>query len=237
MSTHAAAADVAAHERLLAPSVPARPAVDQGLEPAAIPLRIAIEAWAAVEVQAGRGRYVRELLRALAKLPGDHEFVLLCRTPGENLGPRMRWRVVPGSGARWLARAARVASREADVLFAPTSYALTGLVRVPAVGLVHDLVAFNRSLRSQPGSYLEWATLPVAARRARTLLCVSQTTRDALLERHPEVASRSSVTPLAASARFSRTPPDASAARAPRDRPSVRPRRRDARAAQEPRRG
>ena len=40
------------------------------------PVRIAIDARAAAEVPAGRGRYVRELLRALADLDADHAYDL-----------------------------------------------------------------------------------------------------------------------------------------------------------------
>src|SRR3954470_14247422 len=49
------------------------------------PMRIGIEAWAAADVPAGRGRYVRELLRALDGIAHPHELVLLTRRPWDEL--------------------------------------------------------------------------------------------------------------------------------------------------------
>jgi len=59
-------------------------------------MRIAVEAWAAAEVLGGRGRYVRELLRAMSVLDDRHEWLLLAREPWEDLGPRMRYDPRPG---------------------------------------------------------------------------------------------------------------------------------------------
>ena len=151
-------------------------------------MRIAIDACAAAEVPAGRGRYVRELLRPLTALDAeDLELVLLCREPwpGLDLGPRMRWRPVPGTGPLWTARAARVARAEADVLLATTSYALPALTPRPSVVVVYDFVAFDRALSPPRGSLLERLTLPPAARRARSFACISTATRDELVARFP----------------------------------------------------
>ena len=150
-------------------------------------MRIAVEAWAAAEVPAGRGRYVREVLRALAALDTPHEWILLCREPWEDL-PGMRWRPVRGRGPLWQAAAGVTASREADLLFATTSYALCGLVTVPSVAVVYDFVAFDRSYGAPRGSQLERLTLPLAVRRARELLCISEATRRELVARHPAAA-------------------------------------------------
>ncbi len=172
-------------------------------------MRIAVEAWAAAEVPAGRGRYVREVLRAVAALDSGHEWILLCREPWDDL-PGMRWRVVPGRGPLWQAAAGVVASREADLLLAPTSYALCGMVTVPSVTTVHDLVAFDPELRPPRGAGLERLSLPVAVRRCRAMLCVSDATRRALVERHPAAAAKAVVTPLASGPPFTTARPDPS---------------------------
>jgi glycosyltransferase involved in cell wall biosynthesis len=188
-------------------------------------MRIAVEAWAAQEVPAGRGRYVRELLRAIRALdPEDLELVLLCREPwpGLDLGPRMRWRPVPGTGPVWTARAARVARAEADVLLATTSYALPALAPLPSVVVVYDFVAFDRALSPPAGSLLERLTLPPAVRRGRAFACISGATRDELVRRFPKAAGRAHVTLLAADDHFARAAPDpAVAARHGIDRPYV----------------
>ena len=170
-------------------------------------MRIAVEAWAAAEVPAGRGRYVREVLRALAALNTAHQWILLCREPWEEL-PGMRWRPLRGRGALWLAGAGIAASREADLLFATTSYALPGLVTVPAAAVVYDCVAFDPSLQAPGGSQLERLTLPLAVRRCAQLLCISESTRTELVARYPAAAPKSVVTPLAAAAPFSAAPAD-----------------------------
>lgn len=189
-------------------------------------MRIGIEAWAAAEVPAGRGRYLRELLRHLAPLAGRHELVLYGREPWADPAlaahPACRWALRPGAGPRWLTAVARAAARDCDVLLAPTSYALCALSPVPAVGVVFDLVAFDRTLSAPRGALLERLTLPAAARRARALLCISRATRDALVRRFPAAAPRAVVTPLAADAAFATAAPDpAVAARHGLERPYV----------------
>jgi alpha-1,3-rhamnosyl/mannosyltransferase len=174
-------------------------------------VRVAVEAWAAEEVPAGRGRYVRELLRAIRALdPPDLELVLLCREPWAELetGPRMRWRPVPGTGPVWQARAARVARAEADVLLATTSYALPALTPLPSVVVVYDFVAFDRALAPPRGALLERLTLPLANRRAKAFACISAATCDELVARFPSAAGRAYVTPLAADEHFAAAVPD-----------------------------
>ena len=167
-------------------------------------MRIAVEAWAAAEVPAGRGRYLRELLRAMAALDPPHEIVLFGAErwgdlPFEwRLGPKRPWEV---------ARAAR----GFDVLFAPTSYLACALSPVPSACVVFDMVVFDRRNKPPRGALLERATLPRAVRRASKLLCISEATRRALLRRFPKAPAE--VTLLAAGEGF------ADAAPARRDRP------------------
>jgi hypothetical protein len=76
-------------------------------------MRIAIDARAAAEVPAGRGRYVRELLRALAALDGDHEYRLYARREWEGApaDPRFSWELVGAGGLRWPLAAGSAMSR------------------------------------------------------------------------------------------------------------------------------
>jgi glycosyltransferase involved in cell wall biosynthesis len=171
------------------------------------PLRIAVDARGAAEVPAGRGRYVRELLRALARLDAPHRYDLICRRPWDGgLDERFRWIGVAAGDPRWLLGAAR-AARRADVVFATSSYALCALVDRPSAAFVHDLLAFDPAMRTPGGALAERATLPLAARRARALLCNSEATRRELIARFPRAADRAEVTPLAADPAFGRAEP------------------------------
>ncbi len=72
---------------------------------------VGIDARAAAEETAGRGRYVRELLRALAGRDDDHRYVLYTRNPWEEpLDARFEWRSIRardplGTSARRVQRA------------------------------------------------------------------------------------------------------------------------------------
>jgi glycosyltransferase involved in cell wall biosynthesis len=173
-------------------------------------MRIAIEAWAAAEVPAGRGRYVRELLRGLAATDADHEYVLLGRRPWRSpaLDERFRWVAIDTPGLRWLPAAARAAAhRRPDLVLATTSYALCGLVRSPCVAVVYDLVAFDPAMRAPIGARAERVTLPIAVRRARALLCISEATRAALVARAPAADETAVAIPLAADPAFGAVAP------------------------------
>ena len=155
-------------------------------------VRVAVEAWAAEVVPAGRGRYVRELLKAWERMDTGHEIVpLTARRPWE------------------VARAAR----GFDVLFTTTSYLAAVLSPVPSVAFVHDLIAFDRANKPPRGALLERVTLPLAVRRTRLLLCNSHATRNALLARYPR--ARAEVTQLAVGDEFAHATP------ARRERPYV----------------
>ncbi|MEA2358162.1 MAG: hypothetical protein QOI62_1422 [Solirubrobacteraceae bacterium] len=165
-------------------------------------MRIAIDARAAAEVPAGRGRYVRELLAALARGDDDHEYVLLARRRWEEapLDRRFRWRLRSVRDPAWALWAAG-AARGADGVLATNSYLLCA-APVPAVVTVYDLVAFERELGAPHGSLAERATLPLAVRRAAALACISRATRDALIERFPAATARAHVVELGVEARF-----------------------------------
>ncbi len=168
-------------------------------------LRIAIEARAAAEVPAGRGRYVRELLKGLAGLDCDHQFLLYARERWREpaLDERFVWQTLQAPGLAWPLAAGRRMSRSADVGLACTSYAITAPWRIPGAAVVYDFVAFDRHRGSPPGSLLERVTLPIAVRRCGAFIAISDTTRRELEQRHPRLAATTVVAYPGADQRFS----------------------------------
>ncbi len=166
--------------------------------------KIGIDARAAAEVPAGRGRVVRELLRTLAARDDDGTSFLLyarSRWDGAELpAERFRWRLFGAGEARWHPRVAFAANRECDVFLSSNSY-LTGMfLRIPYVPIVYDLTTFEPSMRPKRRSVIvERATLGLTARRASRLVAISQATREALVARFPVAAAKTVVAPLGVS--------------------------------------
>lgn len=186
-------------------------------------LTIGIEARGAAEVPAGRGRYVREVVRHLARLDHRHRVLLYARERWEcpDLDERFEWRLISGRDPAWPVPAARAMSRECDVCLGTNSYLAPALVRVPSLATVHDLVPFHNDLGAPTGSLAERVTLRLAARRVGKFLCVSEATRSELVERFPRVAGHTEVTPLAADERFTPEPRPGERERLGLERPYV----------------
>ncbi|MGO9248288.1 MAG: glycosyltransferase family 4 protein [Solirubrobacteraceae bacterium] len=164
------------------------------------PLTIGIDARAAAEVPAGRGRVVRELLRALAARPEDsHHYVLYARRAWEEveLDRRFRWRLIAARDPWWHLLTARAANRECDVFLSCNSYLTVWFLRIPAVPIIHDLAAFEPAMRpNRRSTVIERLTLGHAVRRSAALLAVSQATADALAAHFPAVAPHTVVAHL-----------------------------------------
>jgi glycosyltransferase involved in cell wall biosynthesis len=165
-------------------------------------MRIGIDARGAAEVPAGRGRVVRELLRALAARDDDHRYLLYARERWDGVDdPRMVWRTLPGKDPWWHLRAARAASREADVFLSSNSYLTLWFLRIPGIAIVYDLIAFEREmLPNRRSAVIERLTMPPAIRRSAGFVAISQTTADALVARFPKTAGRVTVAPLGVAA-------------------------------------
>jgi glycosyltransferase involved in cell wall biosynthesis len=144
---------------------------------------------------------VRELLRALAARDEPHRYVLYARRGWEEpLGERFTWALSPLPGPRWNVRAARHASRACDVLLSTNSYLTAWFTTIPTLLEVYDLVAFDRALRPSPrAGAIERATLGPAVRRASGVVCISQATADALVERYPRATGKVTVALLGSS--------------------------------------
>ena len=186
-------------------------------------LRIGIDARAAAEVGAGRGRYVRELLRELAALASPHRFTLYTHRPwnGEALGDRFRWCSISAPEPRWNVMTARRAALECDVLLSTNSYFTAWLSGVPTLVVVQDMVPFDPGQRPQwKEGLIQRATLPPAVRRAASLITPSESTARELGRRFPAAAPKTVVIPLAADRRFTTAPAPGDAA--VRDRHGLR---------------
>ena len=168
---------------------------------------IGVDARAAAEVPAGRGRVVRELLRALATLQNEHRFLLYCREPEPSLelDARFEWRPIGARDPVWHLQAARAANRSCDVFFSTNSYLTAWFTRIPTAVLVYDLIAFVPGARAQRRAQaIEHITIRTALRRAKAAICISEATERDLLERFPQARGKSSVVHLAANPTFAR---------------------------------
>jgi glycosyltransferase involved in cell wall biosynthesis len=169
-------------------------------------LTIGIDARSATEVTAGRGRVVRELLRALAaREPDNHRYILYAREAWTDLAlehngtrdERFRWHLIDARNPFWHLIAARAGSRECDVFLSANSYFTTWFASVPSVPIVFDLVTFEPAMQpNRVSAVIERITLPPAVRRASAFLAISQATADALTKRFPATAGRTIVAPL-----------------------------------------
>jgi glycosyltransferase involved in cell wall biosynthesis len=173
-------------------------------------LVIGIDARAATESQAGRGRVVRELLRALATRPGPHRYVCFARARwNEPLDPRFQWKLSRARDPLWHLETARAASEHCDVFLSTNSYLTVMLTRAPSVAIIHDLLVFEAGMSpNRRSAAIEHLTLGGAVRRSSGLVCVSQATADALLTRFPRVRPKVSVAPLAVAPVLSTPPPE-----------------------------
>lgn len=164
---------------------------------------VGIDARAAAEERGGRGRYVRELLRALAATDDDHRYVLYARRRWDcsELEPsRFTWKLSPLPDPVWHLWAA-VAARRCDAYLSTNSYLTAWFTRVPTILVVYDLITYVPAYRPQRrAALIERLTLPLAARRAARAICISQATLVDLGARFPRLAQRSSAIPLAANA-------------------------------------
>jgi glycosyltransferase involved in cell wall biosynthesis len=162
--------------------------------------RIAIDARAAAEEPAGRGRVVRELLRALARRDDDHDYRLYARSAwAEPLDERFEWRLRGLPDPLWNLWAGLAGSRASQVFLSTNSYLTAWVTRVPTAVVVYDTIAWDAPESAQRRARLiERATIRVGLRRARAAVCISQATRRDLISRFPSVEPKTAVVHLAA---------------------------------------
>jgi glycosyltransferase involved in cell wall biosynthesis len=163
-------------------------------------LTIGIDARAATEVKAGRGRVVRELMLELAARDDPHRYRCYAREPWDApLDDRFSWSLIRSPDPLWHVRTAMSVNRECDVFLSSNSYLTVLMVRIPAVVAVMDLLAFDRETQPDRSvAMIERLTLRPGMRRARAIWCISEATARALIERVPAAGSKVTVIPLAA---------------------------------------
>jgi glycosyltransferase involved in cell wall biosynthesis len=170
-------------------------------------LTVGIDARAAAEVPAGRGRYVRELLAALERLPEAADgvrFRLYAREPWGALDPeRFTWTRIGLPDPAWHMAAAARASREVDVLLSTNSYLTAWFCLKPTAVVVYDLVPWVDPEHAQArAARIERATIRPALARAASLPCISDATRADLVRLFPRAAGKATTIPLAADPAF-----------------------------------
>jgi glycosyltransferase involved in cell wall biosynthesis len=137
----------------------------------------------------GIGTYIRNLLRQLARLDGQTDFVLLCRPDdsaaiaslGENFRP-----VVETSGNYSLTEQWKIPlalKREGVTLFHAPHYVLPPLVPCQSVVTIHDCIhlMFPQYLPSRLALTYARGSIAVAARRATRILTVSESSKRDIL--------------------------------------------------------
>ena len=137
----------------------------------------------------GIGTYIRNLLRQLARIDQNTEYILLCREPdlgiAAQLGPNFRGVVEPSPNyslreqihVPWLLRRERP-----DVYHAP-HYVLPPAVRCRSVVTIHDCIhlMFPQYLPSRAAYAYARASMWAAARRSDRILTVSEASKRDIL--------------------------------------------------------
>ncbi len=159
-------------------------------------MRIGLEVTAAVRQRGGIGRYVRELLRALAALDSDNEYRLFFAAKNDDghglpdLPANFRARRLPFHDI-WLARVwqrlraplpVELITGRVDVYHSPDFTLPPTLWNTPTLLTVHDLSFAHHPSSTAPGlrGYLD-IVVPRSVRRATHLLADSQATKDDLM--------------------------------------------------------
>lgn len=177
-------------------------------------MRIAIDARKLHDY--GIGTYVRNLLRELARLDADTEYVLLCREEdcgaiGE-LGPNFRAVLVsaPPYSIREQAAVPLVLRRERVDLFHTPHYVLPPLTGVPSVVTIHDCIhlMFPQYLPSRFAWAYARTFMWSAAHRSDRILTVSETSKRDILRFFDVPQEKISVIYNAIDERFWMAPPD-----------------------------
>ncbi len=144
-------------------------------------MKIAIDAREMAGVLAGKGRYITELVKALAVIDHDNQYYLYSKEPIPVELPANFEKVkiggLPGLRQLWLTLDAK--HKRADLLFAPTGYLPIILSLIPTIMTVHDLALFiTADARPSFKTLLaERLLLGLAVKKASRVITVSQSTK------------------------------------------------------------
>jgi glycosyltransferase involved in cell wall biosynthesis len=163
----------------------------------------------------GIGTYVRNLVRQLARIDHDAEYVLLCRPQDRErlsaLGPNFR-AVVEGARPYSIAEQIRIPMalrRERADLFHAPHYVLPPAIHCRSVVTIHDVIhlMFPQYLPGRAAWVYARAQLWTAAHRSDRILTVSETSKQDILRRFNVPADKVTVVYNAIDARLA-VPPD-----------------------------
>ncbi len=163
-------------------------------------MRIAIDAREMSGQLAGKGRYIYELVRALAELDSSNQYILYSKSELSIALPKNFTKVViggkPGLRQLWLAN--DVKARDCELLFAPTGYLPVIFSKVPVIVTVHDLAIFvtkdtRPALRTLVAERL---LLSWAVKKSAAILSVSESTKSDLIRLFKTSEKKIQVTPL-----------------------------------------
>ena len=169
----------------------------------------------------GIGTYIRNLLRQLARIDRNTEYVLLCREPdlgiAAQLGPNFRGVVEPSPNyslreqihVPWILR-----REHPDVYHAP-HYVLPPAVRCRSVVTIHDCIhlMFPQYLPNRAAYAYARASMWAAARRSDRILTVSEASKRDILHLFNVKPEKIVVVYNAIDEHFSATPSDEHVAR------------------------
>ena len=133
----------------------------------------------------GIGTYTRNLLRHLARIDRENEYVLLCQQPdlgiGAQLGPNFRTVLEPSPNysIREQFHVPWVLHRERPDVFHAPHYVMPPAVRCRSIVTIHDCVhlMFPQYLPNRAASLYVKASMWSAARRSRKILTVSEASK------------------------------------------------------------
>lgn len=141
--------------------------------------------------KAGKGQwvfgFVSELLRRNVDVTAWSNQILPTAWNGSS---SLTSELLPYTGFSWHLAAAKLLRRNPpDLYVSPTSYIVPVLVgkRVACMPVVHDLIAFRDDPHQAKARWIERVTLNRAVKGAAGICCISQQTKDDLLQRYPQL--------------------------------------------------
>ena len=165
----------------------------------------------------GIGTYVRNLVRQLARLDHDTDYVLLCRRDdagfAASLGENFRTVVqeAPNYSIREQLMVPLSLGRSGATLFHAPHYVLPPLAPCRAIVTIHDCIhlRFPQYLPNRLAHVYARAQIWSATRRARRILTVSHASKQDIIRFFDVPETRISVIPNAIDERFRQAPADA----------------------------
>lgn len=165
----------------------------------------------------GIGTYVRNLVRQLARIDGETDYVLLCRRRDAGLAASLgeNFRTVTQETPNYSIREQLMVplnlGRSGATLFHAPHYVLPPLTPCRAIVTIHDCIhlRFPQYLPNRLAYHYARAQIRSATRRARRVLTVSHASRRDIIRFFGVPETKITVIPNAIDERFRQAPPEA----------------------------